>query len=109
MKTTGSGYYRGLDPNSTRIKEGYVNGSTDQMTSLDYTWITIAIIVGIIDLVLMIYATIFTLQCQKSGNIPTWIAVFLLLLIWLPTPMQPIATIGMAIYGGIGGCKKSIS
>lgn len=66
---------------------------------------TLFILLVILDILLVIYAISCLINCQKSGNIPTWLVVLLIILLFVPYTSF-ITAVGSIIYYHMT-CKTS--
>ena len=88
-----------------RQTENYVNDS-GTTTTFDTVWLVVLGLALLLDLVLIGFGTYYAIKCQSLGRIPMWLAVVLILLLWMPSPLQPFFAVTMTIWGGATGCGE---
>ena len=80
------------------------NGDSDATISIAML-VFIALLV-IIEIVLTVFAMIYTFRCHKAGKFPTWLVVLFVIFLLLPTPMQPLLALTLTIYGAVQKCHS---
>jgi hypothetical protein len=84
--------------------ENYVNDGSGYST-LDTIWLVAIGLAALLDIVLMVFGTYYALKCNGLGKIPLWLTVVLVMLMWVPSPLQPFMVVTMTIWGA-AGCKE---
>lgn len=82
--------------------ESYANNDSKPKTTLDTIWLISIALLLVLDLILAIFGTYYAIRCRKLGRFPLWLSVVMIILLWIPTPLQPLVAVTMTIWGGSG-------
>ena len=89
-----------------RSKENYDKDNEKQnLVAFIAAYGTFFILLVILDILLIIYAISCLINCQKNGNIPTWLVVLLVILLFTPVTGF-FVSVGSIIYYHMS-CKGS--
>lgn len=91
---------------NNQLKEGYINdGDSSTNTTLDTVWLVAIGLIAVLDIILVCFGTYYTFKCQAQNKLPVWLAVLLILMLWFPSPIQPLLAVCLTIWGGVAGCN----